>query len=1077
MNKTTRAVPFPYPSAIDTSRSVRTVKGTGGRLLAVLSVWLLCAARIHATGFSDGFETYNLGTLDSTLSGGPNEGVNGGANPWFGSAPPNFRVVNAENGVNPHSGTNMIRGCLNCQSDKDVDWFNLSYRCATGGVYTGNFALEWWFYDPLGSLGGGSYIDYIALGNYSPVPPDTDYSDAGWPAVVSQKLSLGANDPASNTNINTAYYQARVVGATDGANAQGWFNLTNAPRSEGWHHARIVIGDPNDTNTLASFYIDDMVNPALTHITVNNDGFNIIELDGDFGNTSGYFDDLLFQDVTSKPLVASGPTNLTVAAGATASFSVSGVSGSPAPALYWQKDGVTLTNGGRISGANSTTLSVSATIGADAGLYSCLISNLAGVTTTSAVLTVVVPPTIDSQIPAGGPFAVGSGGTANLSVTAHATHTINYQWQKNAGNLSNGGHVSGATTLALTLTGVDATDVGTYTCHLSNADGSTDSAAVILSLSTSPTITIQPSNIVVALTSNASFSVVASGSGLSYQWKKGVATLSNGGRFSGATSPALGISGVLDSDAGTYSCVITNTGGSTNTIGATLTVIDPPAITTQPVSQLASNGSTVAFHVVATGGSLNYRWNKNAVALNNGGDFSGVTTADLSIHVSSLSDIGVYTVTVSNIAGSVTSLGAALQLNQTVTNFFDDFESYSTSDSIGYGRGGTALDYNYGDNSSATCPWWGASPPNFCTFLTGQDGVLAYAGNQMVGGAYATVTTSGDNDETFMNLSYRLNGGQIYYGNVMLDWYFYDPGAANAGDQLSLANFSARMPATSDSSGFQIPSAPVQHLFLGTWPNLDTTKYQAAVMGASDGTSDRISKNIQGTTKYFNTAAVRSLGWHHARIVVGPADPATHGATAAFFVDDMSNLCFSHLLPGTNVGFNSIHMLACSIFAPAAGETAGFFDNVSFQAVNDPYIVQDPVSLTNNYGTTATFSVVAMGTGYQWYKDNAFMAGKTNATLVLNNVSALNQGSYKCMVTGANGTLTSAAATLTVIGSPPFLTATQVGSSVVVTWSGPYSLLSATNITGPFSVVTNATSPYTNSAPLSSRRFFGLGNP
>src|SRR5262249_42031991 len=152
---------------------------------------------------------------------------------------------------------------------------------------------------------------------------------------------------------------------------------------------------------------------------------------------------------------------------------------------------------------------------------------------------------------------------------------------------------------------------------------------------------------------------------------------------------------------------------------STLTVVHLPTITTNPVSLVASNGSTVGFHVGASGVSLNYQWKKNGTSLTNGGDFSGVTTADLSIHVTSQSDEAVYSATVSNPAGSVTSSGAALKLNQAVTNFFDNFESYSVSAPVGYGRGGTPLDYNYAGspNSSATDPWWGPSPPNFFTFV------------------------------------------------------------------------------------------------------------------------------------------------------------------------------------------------------------------------------------------------------------------------------------------------------------------------------------------------------------------------
>ncbi len=1042
----------------------------GGTILLALFTLLLSAWQLSATGFFDGFEGYAQGALDSTLGGGPNEGVNGGANPWFGANPPNLQVVGVDNGVTPHSGSQMVRGCYNCLYDNDVEWFNLSFRCATGGVYYGNIALEWWFYDPLGSLGGGDYVDYVALCNYANVPPDMDYYDiaASPPTVNSQRMSLGTDALRFNTDINATVYQARIVGATDSVNPEGWFNLTNAPRTPGWHHARIVIGAPNGADTLASFYIDDMVNPALTHATMNGDGFNLLEMDSDFGNTSGYFDDLGFQDNVTAPTFATGPTNVTVLVGGNAGFSVSGASGSPAPLYYWQKDGAPLSNGGRISGVNTTALAITGVVADDAGTYSCLVSNLAGVAVATATLSVVIPPTIDSQVPAGGAFFAGIGGTVNLSVTAHATHTINYQWNKNGGTLPNGGHVSGATTANLTLTGIDAGDAGTYFCHLSNSDGVADSAAVILSLATGPTIVAQPTAQTVALGSNATFTVTAAGSSLVYRWIKGAAPLSDGGRISGASSSALGISGVIGADAGSYSCLITNSGGATNSASATLTVVRPPVITSQPVSQVANLGDTVAFHVIATDTSPSYQWKKNGAALSNGGDFSGATTPDLSVHVTTPADAGVYTVTVSNLAASVTSAGAALRVNQTVTNFFDDFETYNIFVPVGYGRGGTPLDYNYHSetiNTSNSCPWWGPSPPNFFTYASYQDGVVpAYSGGQMIGSAYATVSTSGDNDEGFLNLAYRFNGGQLYYGNIMLDYYFYDPGTPDAGDQLTLANFTSRMPATSDSSGYQIPASPVQNLFIGTWPNLDTSVYQAGMMGASDGTAGIISKNISGTTKYFNTTALRSLGWHHARILVGPADPGTHVANVQFFVDDMANAAFSHVLPTGNVGFNSIHLLGSMIFAPTTTETAGYFDTLTFQAVNDPYIIQQPVSLTNDAGTTATFTIGAMAAGYQWQKNGAPINGATDAALTLHSVSRGDAGSYTCVVSGANGSIISDAATLTVNGGPPYITGiVPSGANFIINFLGSaadqptdFKVLYGTTVTAITSIETAA---------------------
>jgi hypothetical protein len=1062
----------PEPLATSQSQLARAMKPLGGMILLALLTLLLSPWQGRATGFVESFEPYAQGSIDSTYVGGPNQADNGGTNPWFGSASPNFVVITNEYGVFPHSGTNMIRGhCYNCLYKNDVDWFNLSFRCATGGLYMGNIALEWWFYDTVGDAAAGSgYAEFVALCNYANVPATADYDPAGWPLYSDpgQRMSLGAY---LGTGTDSTKYQARIVGATDGLDL-GWFNLS-VERSIGWHHARIVVGAPNDANTPASFYLDDMTTPVLTHATMNNNGFNLIEINGDMGNTTGYFDDFAFQDNVVAPAIATGPTNVTLLAGGSATFGVTGVSGTPAPLYFWQKDGTPLSNGGRIGGANSAILTISGTVAGDQGSYSCLVSNIAGVATASATLTVVVPPTIDSQTPAGGPFAAGSGGTVTLSVTAHASNPINYLWKKNNGTLSNGGHVSGVTLTNLTLTGIDATDAGSYSCHLSNADGAADSVAVVLSLVNGPTIVTQPTPQSVALGSNATFTVTAAGSSLAYQWMRGSTALSNGGRISGATSSALSISSVIDADAVSYSCLITNVGGSTNTASVALTVVHPPVITTQPASVATTMGGTVSFHVVATGTSPSYQWQKNGAALSNAGDFSDVTTPDLSVHITSLADVAFYTVTVSNLAGSVTSSSAALRVSQTPATFVEDFEAYPYyQNPIGYGRiNGTALDKNYGDFPAS--PWWGQAPPNFCVYYTGQDGVTAHGGSQMAGAAYGYVT-GGDNDESFYNLAFRLNGGQVYYGNIMLDWYFSDPGTTDAGDQFSLANFGTGIPANADSSGYVIPGSPSQNLFIGTWPGGDTTKYQVGMMGTTGGTAGRISKNISGQSQYFDTAVARTTDWHHARIVVGPADPGTHVANVGFFIDDMSNAAFSRDLPAGHVGFNALHMLGATVFS-GLSETSGFFDDVSFQAVNDPYIVEQPVSVTTNYGASATFTVVAMAASYQWQKNGHDIGGATSATLTLNAVSSLDEGSYSCVVSGANGSLTSSAATLTVSGSPPVLTATLVGQKVVITWTGSYKLLSATNATDKFTEVTGATSPYTNSPPLGLRRFFGLG--
>ena len=63
-----------------------------------------------------------------------------------------------------------------------------------------------------------------------------------------------------------------------------------------------------------------------------------------------------------------------------------------------------------------------------------------------------------------------------VRVTAAGDGTLSYQWQKNQTNLNSGGHYSGCTTNALTITGADNNDAASYRCVVTNAYGSATSA-------------------------------------------------------------------------------------------------------------------------------------------------------------------------------------------------------------------------------------------------------------------------------------------------------------------------------------------------------------------------------------------------------------------------------------------------------------------------------------------------------------------------------------------------------------------------------------------------------------------------
>lgn len=80
-----------------------------------------------------------------------------------------------------------------------------------------------------------------------------------------------------------------------------------------------------------------------------------------------------------------------------------------------------------------------------------------------------------------------------------------------------------------------------------------------------------------------------------------------------------------------------------------------------------------------------------------------------------------------------------------------------------------------------------------------------------------------------------------------------------------------------------------------------------------------------------------------------------------------------------------------------------------------PVITQQPTNQEINEGETLTLNVVATGaTGYQWKKGEEDILDATTATYTKEGATTADAGSYTCVVTGAGGSVTSNAATVTV---------------------------------------------------------------
>ena len=348
----------------------------------------------------------------------------------------------------------------------------------------------------------------------------------------------------------------------------------------------------------------------------------------------------------SAPSINGQPQSLTVNQGSNATFTVT-ASGSAPLGYQWRFNSTNLT------GATASSYTRNNAQPADAGPYSVVVSNAgASLTSSVATLTVNVPPGISSQ-PQNQTAIVGS--NANFSVTATGTAPLSYQW------LFNGSSISSATASNYTRTSAQTNDAGGYSVLVTNVAGAITSSVATLTVNVLPAISGQPQSQTVNVGSNATFTVLASGTlPLSYQW------LFNGSIIPGATDSGYTRLNAQTNNAGGYSVLVTNVAGSATSDVAILTVtnpVPPPNITQQPASRAAVPGGSAQFDVSATGMNLAYQWQFNQ------SNISGATATSLINSNVSSADFGDYQAIVSNDGGSVTSSIAQLTLavNPTLT--------------------------------------------------------------------------------------------------------------------------------------------------------------------------------------------------------------------------------------------------------------------------------------------------------------------------------------------------------------------------------------------------------------------------
>lgn len=296
------------------------------------------------------------------------------------------------------------------------------------------------------------------------------------------------------------------------------------------------------------------------------------------------------------------------------------------------------------SGTNAVGISLQRRVAADFG--NDPVNWLAGIPTPGAATGVAAAalPAITSLTP---PLALAPGANATMTVAATGSAPLSYQWR------FNGLVIDGATNATLGITNFLPANVGVYSVLVANAAGAANAQTAIEQRSL-PVILRQPVDQVATTNSTVVFSVLAAGTEpLVYQWRK------DGVNLPGATGSVLTLAGVQPGDAAGYRVVITNLFGAVTSSVATLSVVSPPVIVSQPVGTNVLVGQTAVFAVNAAGSApLRYQWRFE------GQGIPGATNASLTLSNVQLVQAGTFTVRITNVIGSVisdpASLGVAL---------------------------------------------------------------------------------------------------------------------------------------------------------------------------------------------------------------------------------------------------------------------------------------------------------------------------------------------------------------------------------------------------------------------------------
>ena len=685
--------------------------------------------------------------------------------------------------------------------------------------------------------------------------------------------------------------------------------------------------------------------------------------------------------VNSAPSIQVQPSSQEVCIDSSVTFNAAATGTEPL-SYQWMK------NGENITGATENSYSIPGVSAEYEGSYNVMVSNKCGsVESEMATLTINSAPSIQVQ-PSSQEVCIGSAVTFNAAATG--TEPLSYQWMKNGEN------ITGATENSYSIPGVSAEYEGSYSVMVSNKCGSVESLIATLTINSVPSIQVQPSSQEVCIGSVATFNAAATGTEpLSYQWMK------NGENITGATENSYGIPIASIGDAGSYSVMVSNKCGSTESEDAALTLNRMPSIQVQPTSQEICVDSAVTFSAAASGTEpISYQWMKNGQAV------TGATENSYSIPSVSIGDAGSYSVMVSNLCGSVESDIATLTVSSVPA-----IQAQPDSQEVCVG---SAVSFNAAANVT--------DPGSYHWMKNGQAVAGATENNYSIPSASAE-------DEGSYSVMVNSKCGPVKSRAATLTLNHGPSIRVQPASQEACIGSAVTFNAEADGTG------PISYQWMKNGQAITgatESSYSISGIRAEDEASYSVMvSNKCGSVESEDAAlALIKLPFIQAHpvsqeVCIGSAVifNAAASGTGPISYQWMKNGQAITGATESSYGISRVSAQDAGSYSMMASNRCGSVESSSaaLTAISGPGILVQPRSLAVCLCSPAAFSVEATGMeplSYQWKKDGVDIPGANRNTYLMPRASGSDEGCYQVVVKNICGWIESDVAELSVIKSP-----------------------------------------------------------